>query len=256
MTTINPPWQRRAAKRQRWAVGGLWLVICLGSLLAGTAFASEASQSHEALQKSARHYLETQLEARQTEASKETAEIVFGRIDPRLRLNACAADLQPFLPAGAKLQGRLSVGVRCPDSQPWTVYLSADIKIFAEVVTTARPLSRGETIGEGDTLPLRMEVSKLNTGYYLQGDDLGGKILRQAVPAGRALTPNMLRAPLLVRRGESVTIIAAGAGLQVRMKGKALHDAALGERVSVQNLGSKRIVEGTAIEPGQVQVLM
>lgn len=244
--------QRRATNRQGIAHGYLWLAVCLCAPVTGAAFAQEAYQSQDALHQSARYFLEAQLPG----GSKESAEIVLGHFDPRLHLKACDTPLQAFLPAGAKLHGRLNVGIRCPDAKPWTVYLSADIKIFSEVAVAARPLSRGETIREGDTIPLRMEVSKLNSGYYLQGDDLDGKILRQSIPAGRPLTPSMLRAPLMVRRGEDVTIIAAGVGLQVRMKGKALEDAALGERVSVQNLRSKRIVEGTAVEPGQVQVLM
>lgn len=218
--------------------------------LAGVAQADEGFQPQDTLLDSARSFLETQL----SPSMKQSAEIVLGHLDPRLRLKTCDAELQPFLPTGAKLPGKLNVGIRCPEA--WTVYLSAEIRVFAEIIIAARTLSRGATLSAGDTTSQRMEVSNLNSGYYLQSREVEGKILKRSVPAGRPLTPNMLRAPLLVRRGDSVTIIASTAGLQVRMKGKAMEDAALGERVSVQNLRSKRIVEGTAIESGLVQVLM
>lgn len=243
---------RQATDRQGLAYGRLHLAVCLFAALMGTAQAEESYQSQDALRQSARHFLETQLSSR----AQASAEIALGRLDSRLRLSPCDTPLQPFLPAGAKLQGRLSVGIRCSDTTPWTVYLSADIKVFADVMVAARPLSRGETLASGDTVPLRMEVSKLNSGYYLRDDELAGKILRRAIPAGQALTPRVLREPLLVHRGDDVTIIATTAGLQVRMKGKALEDGTRGARVSVRNTRSKRIVEGTAVKPGEVQVLM
>ena len=61
---------------------------------------------------------------------------------------------------------------------------------------------------------------------------------------------------MLVHRGDEVVILASIGGLQVRVKGKALKDAALGERLPVRNTNSKRIVEGTAIEAGVVSVQM
>lgn len=250
--TANQTRQRQTINRQGFALRNLAAAVCLCVALPGASVAAETYQPQESLLNSARDFLEANLPG----GANESPEIVLGHLDPRLRLKACDAPLQAFLPAGAKLQGKLNVGIRCPDEKNWTVYLSAEIKIFSEIAVAARPLSRGEALRAGDTIPMRMEVTKLNSGYYLQSDSLDGKILRQSIPAGRPLTPNMLRAPLMVRRGDNVTIVAAGAGLQVRMKGKALQDAALGERVSVQNLRSKRIVEGTAVEPGQVQVLM
>jgi flagella basal body P-ring formation protein FlgA len=246
--------QKPSVSRQRFAPRGMVrLVLCLCGLVAGTAHAAaEAFQSQAALQQSVRGFLQEQLANRPADST----EIEVGRLDPRLRLKACDTALQPFLPSGARLEGKLSVGVRCPDHRPWTVYLPAWVRIFAKALVTARPLSRGATVDADDIVAVRLEVSKLNRGYYLEPADVIGKILRRSLPTGRALTPHVLRAPLMVRRGDNVIILAESTGLQVRMKGEALQDAARGQRVSVRNLRSKRVVEGTAVEPGLVQVVM
>ena len=59
---------------------------------------------------------------------------------------------------------------------------------------------------------------------------------------------------MLVRRGQRVTVLAQGRGIQVRTNGKALGDAAKGERVRVENTTSRRVVEGVAIADGVVRV--
>jgi flagella basal body P-ring formation protein FlgA len=61
---------------------------------------------------------------------------------------------------------------------------------------------------------------------------------------------------LLVKRGSQV-ILRAGAGMfEVNVVGKALSDAAEGERVRVKNVKSQRIVEGYVMADGSVQVPM
>ena len=60
----------------------------------------------------------------------------------------------------------------------------------------------------------------------------------------------------LVKRGEQVTLIAITSGITVRMMGKALNDAIAGQQVRVRNNNSRRIVEGTAITRGIVEINM
>lgn len=245
--------QGRAWQRKDFAARA-FLRLLLASLLLGAAAGAGAdSQSLPSLQKAAQEFLSQQL---LSVAQTDEVKISIGRLDPRLQLGACEQAVEPFLPSGARLQGKLSVGIRCPGDKPWTVYLPASIQIFAEVMTASHPLSRNQVIATSDLMPQRLELSKLRGGYYRSAEEVVGKILTNTLPAGRALTPNVLRAPLLVRRGDDVTILASTGGLQVRSKGKALQDAARGEHISVRNVRSKRIVEGVAISPGIIQVHM
>jgi flagella basal body P-ring formation protein FlgA len=78
----------------------------------------------------------------------------------------------------------------------------------------------------------------------------------QNLTAGRAITPQRIKAPIVVHRGEKVAIVAAIGTLKVKGKGEALRDAAQGELVSVRNSKSKRVIQGIVTSPGVVRVQM
>lgn len=221
------------------------------SLLAPTAQAGNY-QAAEPLRQSAKAFLDRQLAA----VLENDTEITIGNLDRRLRLTACEQTPEAFLPAGTKLQGKLTVGLRCAGPKPWTVYIPAQIKTYTNVIAAARTLSRNTKITAADIINVRQETSRLHTGYFIHKDNVVGKILKHSMNVGQIFTPNRLKAPLLVRRGDEVTIIASTGGLQVRVKGKALKNAAKGEQIPVRNNQSKRIVQAIAVKSGIVNVRM
>ncbi len=243
----------------KWQVpaNGLLLLVVIGLFSAVAHAATPTSntpqyQSLASLHETARRFLQLQIPPE----SGTSQEIHLGRLDSRLRLGFCEAELQAFVPAGSRLQGKLTVGVQCPGEKPWTVYIPANIRVFGDVLTTSRPISRGDTITRADIIARRQEISTLSHGYYRQSGEVIGKLAVRSLPAGTPLTPRMLKARLLVHRGDDVTILANTGFLQVRSKGKALQNAALGERITVRNTRSKRVIEGIAIKAGTVQVHM
>lgn len=227
--------------------------ICLlGGLLLPSMSASADSQSTETLRQSVTHFLQ----AKTVNHPRQDIEINVGRIDRRLKLAACQSSPEAFLPAGARLQGKLTVGLRCLGPKLWTVYVPAQIKIFANVITAVQPLLRGTEITADNVMSVRQELSQLRTGYFTNPLEVIGKILTQNLVAGQAITPKRLKARILVHRGEKVTIVATAGALKVRGKGKALKDAARGELVSVRSSRSKRIVQGIVTKAGTVNVQM
>lgn len=224
----------------------------LGGLLMISTSASAGSQPTESLRQSVTQFLQAQT----INHPRQDIEINVGRIDRRLKLTACQSSPEAFLPAGAKLQGKLTVGLRCLGPRPWTVYVPAQIKIFANVITAAQPLLRGTEITADNVTSVRKELGYLRTGYFTKPQAVIGKILTQNLVAGQAITPKRLKARILVHRGEKVTIVATAGALKVRGKGKALKDAAKGELVSVRSSRSKRIVQGIVTKAGTVNVQM
>ena len=74
--------------------------------------------------------------------------------------------------------------------------------------------------------------------------------------AGYVLSAKVLMRPKLVRRGQTVTLLAQSQGFEVRSAGRALQDGVAGEQISVENLGSNRIIQGVVAESGLVRVKM
>lgn len=181
-------------------------------------------------------------------------EVTLGRLDPRLRLQRCGEALRTFYPNGPARLGNNTLGVRCPGPRPWTLYVPASGRRYAEVMVLARPVTRGTPIAAEDVRRERRDLTRLVSGYYRAPGEVVGKLLRRSVAVGQVLNGLQVVSASRVRRGQRVTLLARTGSLEVRVSGKALADAAVGERVRVRNLGSKRIVEGTVEQDGTVRV--
>ncbi len=181
-------------------------------------------------------------------------EVEAGRLDARLRLTACDAPLEASLPPGGRILGNTTVGVRCPGARPWTLYVQVKVKVYATVVVTARPLTRGTLLGESDLALAERELSAMPYGHLSEKGQATGQELKRALAAGAPLTANLIEAPQLITRGQRVTLLAKSGSVEVRIAGKALMNGAAGERIRVQNLNSRRVVEGVITPGGEVQV--
>jgi flagella basal body P-ring formation protein FlgA len=178
--------------------------------------------------------------------------IEVAALDPNNQLPACAA-LEPFLPAGTRAWGRISVGVRCNSPVTWTAYLQARVAVVADYLVAARPLRAGQVLGPADLGQRRGDLATLPDNTLTDATQAMGHHTRIAVAAGSALRGDMLRVPHAVRQGQAVTVIGAGAGFRVSSEGRAMNNAAPGERVRVR-LGDGQVVTGTAQAGGTVEL--
>jgi flagella basal body P-ring formation protein FlgA len=134
------------------------------------------------------------------------------------------------------------------------VQLIVAVESEADVLVTRAPLARGVQPTQAD-----FSVERRHLGGP-PGDRIGslaqlqGLRLRRSVAAGAMLTADALEAQPVVRRGETVTLVAESAGFEVRESGRALADAAPGDLVRIQNVNSLKIVEGRADEAGVVRI--
>ncbi len=80
-----------------------------------------------------------------------------------------------------------------------------------------------------------------------------GKVLTVGVVAGYPLRQDMLRAPIVVRQGQSVRVIAQGQGFRVSSEGKAMSNAAVGQQVQIKAQNGQT-VSGVVRADGTVEV--
>lgn len=223
----------------------LWL-LCLALSLA-PALTSASEQETDAIRKTVESFVRlntTDLPGR--------VSLSVGAVDPRLRLPACS-HMEVFVPAGSRLWGNATVGVRCPAPTPWTIYVPVTIRVVAQVAVAARPLPAGQTLGETDILMQEGDLSQLPPGIILDRLQIAGKTLISGIASGQAFRSDMLRAPQAIQQGQTVKIVAKGNGFQVSSEGKALANAAIGQVISVRTQ-SGQIINGIARPNGVVEV--
>ncbi|MGI9272098.1 MAG: flagellar basal body P-ring formation chaperone FlgA [Woeseiaceae bacterium] len=191
-----------------------------------------------------------------TGAGASGTTVQAGALDPRHRLPLCDKSLETFMRRGTQVKARTVVGVRCTGSKPWKVYVTVDVVVMATVYTASRTLAKGHLLTDADLVGDKRDVSGLTAGYISNKKQLIGQRLRQQIIAGRMITPTMLQANNIIRRGQTVTLLAQNSSINISMTGKSLMDGALNQRIRVENLNSGRIVEGIVRSREHVEILM
>ncbi len=177
-------------------------------------------------------------------------------LDPRLQMPACDAPLSASLPARTQLSSRLTAEVRCNGARQWRLFVPVKITVRQSVVVAALPLERGKVLAPGDVLLAERELGAISGGYLTSVEAVAGQVLRRAVPAGAALAPALLEAPVLVRRGQAVTLQARSGVLTVQAPAVARGDGALGQVIEVQNISSKKIMQAIVRNEKTVEVYL
>ena len=175
-----------------------------------------------------------------------------GGIDPRVVLAACAAP-EVFLPPGARLWGLTTLGVRCNDAAPWTIYVSAQVKVTGDYVVTARPLAQGSALALTDMALQSGDLTQIAAGIVTDPQAVIGKTLTSALAAGQPLRQDLLRSPLVVQQGQTVKLQSSGQGFRVSADGKSMTNAADGQIAQVRT-SNGQTVSGVARAGGVVEM--
>jgi flagella basal body P-ring formation protein FlgA len=175
-------------------------------------------------------------------------------LDNRLRLTRCSEPLSAEVTSRYMRGGRLTVDVACNGTQPWSIYVPVTITSEIQVLTLIQALPRDAIITEGDVdvVTLRRRPTGLPT--LSDPKQAIGLAAKRALSEGTELRPTMLKQPVIIKRGDQTVITAGSGGLSVRMTGKALEDGVLGEQIRVQNLSSKRTIQGEVQRDGSVLI--
>lgn len=228
----------------------LWFLMALSALATvAQRTHADATQPLSQLQQIARDFLLAQHGGEGTPVS-----VRVSPLDPRLRLSACQSTPQPSWPPGARRLGSTTVALRCSDPAPWEVFVTAYIRQTANVLVTTRPLARGAVLTAADLQYQPHDLAHLPRGFETDVARVLGLQLKRRLASGEVLTPQVLTAPVLVRRGHRVSVVAVAHAMRVASRGVALNDAAAGETLRVRSLDSGRVIEGVVTGEGQVRI--
>ena len=223
----------------------------LAKLLLGLALAAIALLAHAEGQaideQPLRVYLQNELSG-----TVGRADITIGNVDPRLHLAPCAR-FEPFLPAGARLWGRGTIGVRCVEGASWSTYIPIHVRIYGPAVVAARGLSAGQTLSPADVRIEEVELTREPPGVLNDPAQVENKSLLRTLTMGQPIRGDQLRARPVVASGEQVKLTYSGSGFMVSAEGRALAPAVDGQNVRVQ-LQSGKILTGAGGAGGVVEI--
>jgi flagella basal body P-ring formation protein FlgA len=232
----------KESQDKAWAtfVSGILLLFCTPSIA--------VEQSHDSIYTAASQYVQQRLNY-----PDPPAEVTSHPLDSRLSKPACRHPLEGFEPPGFRTLGRTTIGVRCSDPS-WSLFIPINIRRSLDVLVAKHQLSRGDILQAKDLRSIHIDSSKVYGDFFEEADLILGKRLRRDVRRNTILKKGMLITPKAVKYGNLVTLITRVGGIEVRMKGKAMGQGGIGDRVAVRNLSSKKQVEGIIRSPGLVEM--
>lgn len=149
-------------------------------------------------------------------------EIEVGRLDARLRLAPCER-VEPYLPAHTRLWGKARIGLRCTQGPSrWNVYLPIAVKVYGKALVATVPLAAGATVAAADLVQAEVDLAEDSSVAVLDAGLAIGRTLARAVNAGQSLRQAHLKPRQWFAVGETVRVIAVGAGFSVAGEGQAL----------------------------------
>jgi flagella basal body P-ring formation protein FlgA len=125
--------------------------------------------------------------------------------------------------------------------------LNADIEVWRDVVVLRDHISRGEKVRNSSLTLQQRNIGKLRRGYYTEFKDITGHISKRSLKAGTAVNPSMISLPIIVQRGQALTLRVERPSFTVNMKGIALKKGRKGDSIKVKNSSSNKVLFGIII---------
>jgi flagellar basal body P-ring formation protein FlgA len=176
--------------------------------------------------------------------------------NPAVRVYAASSDAASlevdrltFEPRG----GRVTAYVAADDGEP--VRVTGRLRQMIELPVLLRPVSPGEMIAERDVGRITVAADRFLQGYIADAGDVIGKTPRRALRPNEPLRAGDLHVPLVVKRGEIVTLVLETPSLQLTAQGKAIEDGGQGATIRVANVKSGRVIEAVVTGPNTAVIL-
>lgn len=182
-----------------------------------------------------------------------------GLVEPRFELTL--ASPRPAPPCGQPLSiepldtrtpARMRFVVRCPDEGGWRYEYVVRGRVTAMVVVAAEAVSPGQPLEDAQVTMERRDVSSIPDALGAPADAVG-QASRRSLRAGEVLRAGQLAAPVLVKRGDQVAMVARQQGIEVSTAGEALDAGSRGAIVRVRNSASGQVVRMRVTAAGTVE---
>ena len=121
------------------------------------------------------------------------------------------------------------------------------------IVVPAHDIARGEVIGESDLTYATVDGNALMSGVPTKMEEIKGMQARRVLSAGQPFRGDDVRRPIVITKGQSVTMQFSAPGVELIATGRAMSEGGIGDMVTIQNLASFRMIAATVIAPGVVR---
>lgn len=117
-----------------------------------------------------------------------------------------------------------------------------------------RQINAGESLTPADFVEQKVDTLRLSQSIVPTGTALADYQMTQAMNAGQPLYWRNVSARPLVRKGQTVDVLARKGAMMITMKARALEDGAAGATIAVRNTTSRQDFSAQVINENTVQI--
>lgn len=130
--------------------------------------------------------------------------------------------------------------------------ISVRIRVTGTVSVAVDRIAAGAVLSDNDIKSVRRELSIADLALRGDSSDIIGMRVKQGISASQIVHHKLLAAPLVVKRGDSVSVTVRRGELELHVNGEARTDAAMNEMVRVFIPDSNAEIIGRASGPRDV----
>jgi flagellar basal body P-ring formation protein FlgA len=153
---------------------------------------------------------------------------------------------------------RVSAIVSAPPGDPAARHQRVTGRLVYRVAlpVLAHPVAPGSVIGAGDITMVTVPRDRIPPDTATTALELIGRTPRRPLLVGAPIQIGDVERPILVHKGDLVTLLLETPSLQLTAQGKALDDGAANALVRVENTKSNRVIDAAVTGPGLAAVTM
>lgn len=151
---------------------------------------------------------------------------------------------------------RLEVAITSEHGNGEIVVVQLQCAVWVNALVAQRDLSPDSLIPADAVGTSWRKPSSASVPWLTDPREIEGKVLKRAVRTGDPIYANLLSRPILVRRGQAVTLLLKSGTLTVTSRAKAMDAGGMGDTIEVQNGETKKKLLGRITEAGTVEVAL
>ena len=242
---------------RRWRILlGCWLVAGLltGGLL-GVPAASAAALAAESVWSAAESALAERLATEDKTVSYRWER--FSSLPETFIVPDGQLTLEARVPNGVRYGSPTAVHVlvKNGDVRLYDWQLTFQVKKFAYTVVAARDLAAGAPLAAADLRIEERDVTRIRGELYQSVEEAVGLEPVRALPVGSLVSEVVVRAPLLVKQGETVRLLVRYGAVTVETTAEAMTGGRNGMLVRVKNLTTGKVIAARVTARGLVEAL-
>jgi len=222
--------------------------MLLSAIIAITLVKSVTSQPisiHQKIENNIHAYIKSQLKP----SPYNKIKIIISKIDRRKKISSCQSPLKFKVMGKSGIKKTNTVHVSC--AEQWKIFVPVTIQTLTPVVTAKQNIAIGELLTSSNTFIEHIDISHVYGQTITDIDEAIGSKSKRYIQHGRPILVNLI---CMVCKNEQVSITAINNSLKIKSSGIALSDGSKGQKISIRNNSSGRIIKAVVVSIGNAEI--